>query len=39
MNNANNHDELIAKMTFAVVYPMYLAKVEMKGRTKENYIS
>ena len=29
------HDERIAKMTFASVYPMYLAKVEKKGRTKE----
>jgi hypothetical protein len=35
MNNANNHDERMAKMTFALVYPMYLAKVEKKGRTKE----
>lgn len=35
MNNANNHDERMAKMTFATVYPMYLAKVEKKGRTKE----
>jgi len=35
MNNANNHDERMAKMTFASVYPMYLAKVEKKGRTKE----
>ncbi len=34
MNNANNHDERIAKMTFASVYPHYLAKVEKKGRTK-----
>ena len=25
----------IAKMTFSSVYPMYLAKVEKKGRTKE----
>jgi hypothetical protein len=25
----------MAKMTFALVYPMYLAKVEKKGRTKE----
>jgi hypothetical protein len=25
----------IAKMTFASVYPMYLTKVEKKGRTKE----
>lgn len=35
MNNANNHDERMAKMTFASIYPMYLAKVEKKGRTKE----
>ena len=35
MNNANNHDERIAKMTFASVYPHYLAKVEKKGRTEE----
>lgn len=34
-NNANKHDERIAKMTFASVYPMYLTKVENKGRTKE----
>lgn len=35
MNNATSHDERIAKMTFAEVYPHYLAKVEKKGRTKE----
>jgi hypothetical protein len=35
MNNANNHDERIAKMTFASVYPHYVAKVEKKGRTKQ----
>jgi hypothetical protein len=35
MNKANNHDERMAKMTFASVYPHYLAKVEKKGRTKE----
>ncbi len=35
MNKANNHDERIAKMTFASVYPLYLAKVEKKGRTKD----
>ncbi|HRG38841.1 MAG TPA: DUF2200 domain-containing protein [Bacteroidia bacterium] len=35
MDRANNHDERIAKMTFASVYPHYLAKVEKKGRTKE----
>lgn len=35
MNRTNNHDERIAGMTFASVYPHYLAKVEKKGRTKE----
>ncbi len=35
MNTANTHNHRIAKMTFASVYPMYLAKVEKKGRTKE----
>jgi hypothetical protein len=35
MNNSNKHYERIAKMTFASVYPMYLTKVEKKGRTKE----
>jgi hypothetical protein len=35
MNNTNNHDERISKMTFASVYPHYLAKVEKKNRTKE----
>lgn len=35
MNSSNNHDERFAKMTFSSVYPLYLAKVEKKGRTKE----
>jgi hypothetical protein len=35
MNNSNTHNQRIAKMTFASVYPMYVAKVEKKGRTKE----
>ena len=35
MNNSNTQDQRIAKMTFATVYPLYLAKVERKGRTKE----
>lgn len=29
------HDERIAKITFASVYPHYLTKVERKGRTKK----
>ena len=35
MNNSNTHDQRIAKMIFASVYPMYLEKVEKKGRTKQ----
>jgi hypothetical protein len=35
MNQTSHHDERIAKMTFASVYPLYLAKAEKKGRTKE----
>lgn len=35
MNNSNSHDQRMANMTFASVYPLYLAKVEKKGRTKE----
>ena len=29
------HNERMAKMTFASVYPHYVTKVERKGRTKE----
>lgn len=35
MNSSNTHDQRIAKMTFATVYPLYIAKVEKKGRTRE----
>lgn len=35
MDNSNTHDQRFAKMTFALVYPLYLKKVERKGRTKE----
>lgn len=35
MNNSSTHRQRIAKITFASVYPMYLAKVEKKGRTQE----
>jgi hypothetical protein len=31
----DTNNQRIAKMTFASVYPMYLVKVEKKGRTKE----
>lgn len=35
MKNLTIHDERIAKISFATVYPMYLAKVTKKERTKE----
>ena len=35
MKNTINHDERIAKMIFTSVYPLYLAKVEKKGKTKK----
>lgn len=35
MKTTAKHDERIAKLTFASVYPMYVEKVEKKGRTKE----
>lgn len=34
MSSTSHHDERIAKMTFASVYPHLLAKVERKARTK-----
>jgi hypothetical protein len=34
MDPIQAHNEKIAKLTFASVYPAYLAKVEKKGRTK-----
>lgn len=35
MNNTSKHDERIASMSFASVYPHYMTKVEKKGRTIE----
>lgn len=35
MSTTSHHDERIAKMSFASVYPHYITKVEKKGRTKE----
>lgn len=35
MKTTQTHDTRIAKMTFASVFLHYLAKVEKKGRTKE----
>lgn len=34
MNISDTHNQRMAKMTFASVYPMYVAKVEKKGRTE-----
>ena len=35
MNNQAKQDERIAKMIFGSVYPLYVTKVERKGKTKE----
>jgi hypothetical protein len=35
MEIGTEHHERIAKLTFASVYPHYVAKVEKKGRSKE----
>jgi hypothetical protein len=33
MNTTDKHNERMATMTFASVYPLYVAKIERKGRT------
>ena len=35
MKATSEHNQRIANMTFASVYPHYVIKVEKKGRTKE----
>ncbi|MBK9271976.1 MAG: DUF2200 domain-containing protein [Saprospiraceae bacterium] len=35
MDDSNKHDQRIAQMSFASVYPHYVTKIERKGRTKE----
>jgi hypothetical protein len=35
MTTTPEHNAKIAKLTFAAVYPLYVAKVERKGRTEE----
>jgi hypothetical protein len=35
MNASPEHNERMAKLTFASVYPHYVTKVKRKGRTKE----
>ncbi len=38
MKTTPEHNERIAKMTFASVYPHYVTKVENKGRTKQELL-
>ncbi len=35
----NNHDERIAKMLFATVYPLYVTKVQKKDRTEDELLT
>lgn len=35
MKTSSSSSQRLAKMTFASVYPLYLAKVEKKGRTRD----
>ncbi|WP_020411220.1 DUF2200 domain-containing protein [Microbulbifer variabilis] len=35
MTTTQKQDEKIAKMSFAMIYPLYVAKVEKKGRTAD----
>lgn len=35
MKNSSSQDEKLAKMSFARVYPFYLAKIEKKGRSRQ----
>lgn len=35
MKTTPDHNQRMAKMTFASVYPHYIAKVERKGRTRD----
>ncbi|WP_341900211.1 DUF2200 domain-containing protein [Fluviicola taffensis] len=35
MSTSATHDERMAKLTFASVYPLYLTKVEKKNRTEQ----
>jgi len=38
MKTTPEHNDRIAKMTFASVYPHYITKVEKKGRTQEELL-
>lgn len=39
MNNPSRHDERMANLTFAEVFPLYLAKVERKGRSRAELLA
>lgn len=38
MSTKTSTDERIAKMVFATIYPLYLDKVQKKGRTEEDLL-
>lgn len=38
MKTTKEHDERMAKITFASVYPHYITKVESKGRTQQELL-
>ena len=38
MTSTSHHDDRIAQMTFASVYPHYVTKVENKGHTEEELL-
>lgn len=38
MNDTSHHDQRIAKMSFAGVYPLLLKKIEKKGRNEQELI-
>lgn len=35
MTTTKEHDQRVAEMTFAAIYPLYVHKVEKKGRTEK----
>lgn len=35
MSTTSEHDDRMARLTFAEVYPHYITKIEKKGRTKD----
>ena len=38
MTTTPEHDRRMAEMTFSTVFPLYITKVERKGRTKEELL-